>query len=125
MTGYILKDEVASKEALKKLKYQLKDESILEIGLNEKDEPFVRTDWYVYLAKIRGNTVKIPVIWSASKKPYLIGGIGLVLFLMFFVGGIVTDIMVVAILFGLGLVNVFKRNEINKMKHAICEALNQ
>ena len=125
MIGYILKREVQAKEAEKKLKSYLNNESILEIGINEKNEPFVRTDWYIYITKLNKNTVKVPVIWSQSKKPYLIGGILMVLFCLFFVGGVITDFVVIGVLVGLGLVNVVKRREINDMKHAICEALDQ
>ncbi|MGL5676147.1 MAG: hypothetical protein ACRDDX_07025 [Cellulosilyticaceae bacterium] len=124
MTSYLLKEKMTSKEAYMKLKKNLKDTSILEIGLNEKGEPFVRTEWYIYIAKVKQDTVKLPNIWSQQKKPYLIGGIGLVLFFMFFIGGLITDVMVIGILFSLGLVNVWKRSEIRAMKHAICEALN-
>lgn len=42
-----------------------------------------------------------------------------------FVGGLITDIMVIAILLSLGLVNVFKRTEMSKMKEAIEYALNE
>ena len=64
-------------------------------------------------------------MWSKSKKPFLIAGILTVLFLMFFVGGLITDFMVITILCSLGLVNVFKRTEIRKMKLAIERALSE
>ena len=62
-------------------------------------------------------------MWSKSKRPYLVAGIFTVVCLLFFVGGLATDISIVVILVGLGLVNVFKRREINNMKLAIEKAL--
>ena len=97
MIGYILQDEFTAKQAEKKLKKYIKDDSILEIGITEKDQAFIRTDWYVYLLKFQSNTVKVPVLWSDSKRPYLIGGILMVLFMLFFVGGIITDFIIVGI----------------------------
>lgn len=125
MFDYYLTKEISGKEAVKKLKRHLKDERILKIECNEKEEPFVETDWYIYLVKLKGERYKLPVMWSKSKKPFLISGIMTVLFFMFFVGGLITDIVVVGILIGLGLVNVFKRTEISKMKEAINQALNE
>lgn len=125
MFDYYLTKEISAKEAVKKLEKHLSDGTILKIDCNEKEEPFIETNWYVYLIKLKGERYKVPVIWSKSKKPFLISGIITVLFFMFFVGGFITDIIVSVILVSLGLINVFKRTEINKMKEAICHALNE
>ncbi|WP_053984272.1 hypothetical protein [Niameybacter massiliensis] len=123
MINYYLTEDMNQQEILKRLKKNLEDDTVLNIGQNNKGETFVETDWYVYLIKLRNNRYTVPVMWSKSKKPYLIAGIFTVVFLLFFVGGLVTDISIVAILVGLGLVNVFKRREINNMKLAIEKAL--
>lgn len=125
MFNYYLTKELTPTQIVTKLKKHLKDDRILKIDCNEKGQAFVETDWYIYAISLKGNRYKLPVMWSKSKKPFLIAGILVVLYLMFFVGGLITDVMVVAILLSLGLVNVFKRTEMTKMKLAIECALNE
>ncbi|MEF9960325.1 MAG: hypothetical protein RR448_09240 [Niameybacter sp.] len=123
MINYYLTEKLTQIEILRRLKKGLEDEHIIKIAHSAKGETFVETDWYVYVIKLKKNRYTVPVMWSDSKKPYLIGGIVTVLLLMFFVGGLVSDIGIIGILVGLGLVNVFKRSEIRAMKLAIEEAL--
>lgn len=123
MVNYYLTEDMDQQEIFKRLKKNLKDDTVLKIDQNNKGETFVETEWYIYLIKLRTNRYTVPVMWSKSKRPYLVAGIFTVVLLLFFVGGIVTDMSIVAILVGLGLVNVFKRKEINSMKLAIEKAL--
>ena len=125
MLHYDLTKELTVVEGVAKLKNQRKEENILSVGCNKKGRAFVETDWYIYEVNVKGDCYTLPVMWSKSKKPFLIAGILTVLFLMFFVGGLITDFMVITILCSLGLVNVFKRTEIRKMKLAIERALSE
>ena len=113
---------MTKEEQLRCLKRALKQDTILAISETQKGEVFVETDWYVYVINQKREEWKIRVVWSSRKRPYLMAGIGIVLFLLFFMGGPIAEWSIIGILVGLGLVNVIKSREIQSMKKAILKA---
>lgn len=123
MLDYMLNTPIAQDKILKILKKHIQDKDIVEMGLNKKGQTYITTNWFTYTVWVKDTRLKLPVMWSPRKKPYLIAGILLVLFSMFNFGAGITDILMIGVFLGIGSVNAFKRTEIVEMRKTILKAL--